>query len=106
MEQDWRDYTGALTSFEYMKSKNYTLVPATAYKQPEKDANLEKIWEKVSECILRGSWNAIYADSDQEFEAIVAAMLSQARAYGYAECVDWCGKEAEKRYGLERAVRN
>lgn len=106
IEQDWRDYTGVLTSFEYMKSKNYTLVPATAYKQPEKDADLEKIWEKVSDCIQQGSWNAIYADSDEAFDVITATMLSQARAYGYEECVAWCEREAEKRYKLETAVRN
>lgn len=106
MEQDWREYTGALTSFEYIKSKNYTVIPATAYIQPEKEENLENIWEKVSECILRGSWNAIYADSDQAFDAIVSAMRSQAVAYGYEECVSWCKQEAEKRYELEEAVRN
>lgn len=105
MEQDWRDYTGTLTSFEYIKAKNYTVVPATAYVEAEKSKELEAIWKKVSECIVRGSWNAIYADSDEAFDAILSAVLSQAKAYGYEECVDWSEQEAEKRYKLEEAIR-
>lgn len=35
----------------------------------------------------------------------ISALLSQAKAYGYEECVDWCEQEAQKRYALEEAVR-
>ncbi len=104
-EQDWRAYTGALSSFEYIKGKQYTVIPATTYKEAEKNKQLEDSWKKVADCIIQGSWNAIYADSDQAFEEILSEMRSQAVAYGYEECRKWCEQEAEKRYALEEAVR-
>lgn len=105
MEQDWREYTGVLSVFDYMKSGDYVVVPATHYKETEKWEELEQTWDKVAKCMIRGSWNAIYADSDEAFEASITAMQSQAKAYGYEECVSWCEQEAAKRFELEEQVR-
>lgn len=104
-EQDWRDYTGALTTLEYMKTKNCVVVPETAYEASEKSEGLQKAWENVANCIVTESWNAIYAESDEEFEQIVAKMIADAEACGYEQCMTWCEQEAMRRYALEEAVR-
>ena len=104
-EQDWRDYTGTLTSLEYMKTKECVVVPATTYEAPEKSVGLQKAWEQVANCIVSESWNAIYAESDEEFEQVVSKMIAGAKACGYDRCAEWCEQEATRRFALEEAVR-
>jgi len=55
-------------------------------------------------CIREGSWRAIYADSNAEFDAILAKMRSDAKEYGYDECVEWCRNEAILRKEAEDRV--
>lgn len=105
MEQNWRDYAGALTVEEYFASKNMVVLPATNYKEGEKDSTLEKQWEQVADCIVKGSWKAMYADSEEEFETVVSDMQAQAVAQGYNDCLTWCEQEAAKRFELEQAAR-
>jgi len=47
---------------------------------------------------------AIYAESDEEYESIVAEMISQANAYGYEECVEFQENEATIRAAAEDAA--
>ena len=105
MEQDWRDYTGTLTTLDYMKTKNCVVVPAIAYEEPEKSEALQKTWDQVSNCIVTESWNAIYAESEEEYEKIVDKMIAGANACGYEQCIAWCEQEAERRLALEEDVR-
>lgn len=104
-EQDWRDYTGALTALEYMKTKTCVVVPATDYEASEKSEGLQNAWEQVANCIVTESWNAIYAETDEEFEAIVDKMIAGAKACGYDRCIEWCKQEATRRFALEKAVK-
>ena len=104
MEENWREYTGALTANEYIKSKNYVVIPATHYEAAEKSENLEAVWEQVTECIVSGSWDAIYAESEEAFERIVSEMITEAKKLGYEECIAWCKYEALQRHKLEEAL--
>ena len=105
MEQDWRNFTGVLTVDDYFKARQYVVVPATAYEASKKTKELELMWNGVADCIVKGSWDAIYAESEEGFEAVVSEMCAQANAYGYKKCVEWCEKEAAIRYKLEEAAR-
>ncbi len=105
LEQDWRDYTGALTANEYIKSKNYVVIPEAHYETGEKGDNLESVWKQVTECIIAGSWEAIYAQSEEEFDRIVSEMTAEARKRGYEECIAWCNYEAKRRDKLEDVLR-
>lgn len=105
MEQDWRDHTGASTVNEYIKAKNYVVIPKVPYKAGEKDSELEAVWNQVADCIVNGSWDAIYAESDEEFERIVSEMLVRAEECGYEKCMAWCRYEAMRRHELEKEVR-
>ena len=104
-EQDWRAYTGTLTTLDYMKTKNCVVVPAIAYEEPEKSESLQKVWTQVANCIVSESWNAIYAESEEEYQKIVDKMIAGANACGYEECIRWCEREAERRYALEEDVK-
>jgi multiple sugar transport system substrate-binding protein/putative aldouronate transport system substrate-binding protein len=61
-------------------------------------------WTQVQNAIKTGSWNAIYAEDDQQFNAIVAQMIRDAKDYGYAECVEGCRGEALARKAAEDAI--
>lgn len=105
MEQDWRDYTGASTVNEYIKSKNYVAIPEVNYEPTEKRSELEMVWKLVTECIVSGSWDAVYAETEKEFAQIVSEMRTEAEELGYETCMSWCEYEAMRRDKLEDAVR-
>ena len=103
---DWRDRTGCYNSQEYMNTTNYKVSLATSYSESAKSDELEIIWEQVKNTIVTSSWNAIYAESDEEFDKIVADMTAKVKEYDpNGECLAWCENEAAIRCGLEDQVR-
>ena len=101
-DADWRAKTGANGTQAYMNTVNYTVVPVVStYHEPARDAELELKWNQVKTTVVNGSWNAMYAKSDAEFDSIVAKMRSDADAYGYAECVDWCREQAAIKFSMQ-----
>lgn len=106
IEQDWRTYTGSETIQEYMEKTNYSLAVDGGYVMSSKTGDFKTTWSAVTDVITTYSWRAIYANSESEFYYIVSQMVSQAKAYGYDECVEWCRAEAEARHALEEAARN
>ena len=103
---DWRDRTGCYNAQEYMNTTNYKVSLATSYSESAKSDELEIIWEQVKNTIVTSSWNAIYAESDEEFDKIVADMTAKVKEYDpNGECLAWCENEAAIRCGLEDQVR-
>ncbi len=102
-EKDWRSYMagqlglkeGSVSSVnEYYDLRNMsddegglTLVePIMAEPVPEE---LSDRWEAVSRALVEGSWAAVYAESDEEYERIVSEMTDKCKSLGYEACVDW-----------------
>lgn len=105
IEQDWRDYTGFRDYDAYIESFGYSVAPGTSFSQRSRSSELQTTWNQVAEAIKTYSWRAIYADTDEEFEEIVADMEDEAMAYGYDECRAFTEEEAARRAELARAVR-
>ncbi len=107
IEQDWRDYTGSISEFDFISNHvNYMLCPGSAYSEGTRSDDLEIRWNEVTKnCIVPGSWNAIYASTDEEFNTILNNMIGQAKAHGYDECVKWCESEAALRKAAEDAAK-
>ena len=105
IEQDWRDKTGAATADEYMGSRPYKLSLGTTYSESTKSDELTVLWTQVAECIKTNSWKAIYAKTDAEYDQIVADMISQAKDYGYDECIAFQENEASLRKAAENEVK-
>jgi len=101
-EADWRTRTNSKNFQEYLDTTNYTMVPAVNYAESTRDDQLELEWQQVIKAVKEGSWNAIYAKSDDEFASIVAKMKSDCEGYGYEDCVSWCKDEAARRYALQQ----
>ena len=75
------------------------------YSAGTKSDELQVIWNQVATCIKDNSWKAIYANTDEEFDQIVADMISQANEYGYEQCVEFQENEAKLRAEAENAVK-
>ena len=105
IEADWRNHTGCATPDEYFGTFNYLLAPGTMYSAGVRSDELQVIWNQVATCIKDNSWRAIYAESDEEFDTIVAEMIAQADEYGYAQCVEFQENEAKLRGEAEDAVK-
>ena len=106
MEADWCKVTGAEGLNDYFEGKKYTLAPSTSYTPTAKSDELKVVWKQVTDTVKNESWNAIYADSDKEFDACVKKMREKAKEYGYDQCIEWCRKEAEVRKSLEDEIMN
>lgn len=101
-ETSWRELTGTIGTQQYMNTVNYTIIPTLSqYSEPERDAELELKWNQVKTAVVNGSWNAMYAKDDAEFDSIVAKMKTDADAYGYQDCVEWCREQAQTRFSMQ-----
>ena len=105
IEQAWRDWAGAETPDEYFDNLGqFKLSPGTTYSEGVRDSELDAKWQQVATCIKTNTWKAIYAESEDDFNAIVDTMITEAREYGYDECIEWCLGEAAIRAEAENTA--
>ena len=104
IEEDWRAFTGSVGINDYMEKGKYVVAPGTSYSKSEKNDELKTTWSQVTDEIKNGSWKAIYAETDAEYNKIVNDMIKKCNKYGYDKCVDWSANEAARRKSLEDAV--
>ena len=100
-EEKWRAATGAFTSQEYMESRKYTLVPASTFSELERTDEFNIVLTQVSRCITEYSWKAVYAETEEEFDDLINAMIKTCRLYGYEICEEWSVENCRVRYELE-----
>ena len=94
----WREWSGVLTEQEYLETNNFkTIVVASDYIAARRPNELEQKYVQVSNAIKNGSWRAIYAATDAEFNRIVQEMITQARGFGYEECLAWDIQQGQRR---------
>lgn len=105
IEADWREFTGCVTPDERLKQTDYIVSPGTTYSGGVRSDELQVVWNQVTTCIKDNSWKAIYANTDAEFDQIVADMIAQADEYGYDQCVEFQENEAKLRAAAEDAVK-
>lgn len=101
VELRWREANQAASAAEYLSGFQYSISKPNTYTASTKSPRLGETWGKVTEIIRNGSWDAVFADSSEEFETVIAKMYRQAEEAGYAECVQWCEEEAARRKALE-----
>lgn len=96
IEQDWRDHFNVSSVEEYMETTKYTICDEFSF--PPKTDEFKTTWSGVTDIIVTYSWRALYANTQEEFDTIVAEMIQQANAYGYQDCVQWSVEQAAQRY--------
>ena len=100
-EQKWRDYTGYLSADDYLDDGRCSIAIGSRFSMEPRSDELNTTWSQVAECVRTYSWNAVYAKSDAEFDAIVAEFKVKAKEYGYDECVEFCRQQAARRKAAE-----
>ena len=85
---------------KYERQGDY-LIPCIALPAEEEQPKLSKKWDKVAGIIKSGSWKAIFAETESEYNQIVAETKRMADKAGYAECSRWCEREARRRHASE-----
>ena len=96
--QKWRDFTGYDTTDEYLEGNDYMSIElASTFAWETRDPELDTKWNQVATSIRAGSWNAIYAKTDEEFDQIVKNMKEETAKYGYEECIEFVQSQAEIR---------
>ncbi|MCL2030084.1 MAG: extracellular solute-binding protein [Oscillospiraceae bacterium] len=102
IEQSWRDWAGYIKEDDFLKENgHFSVAVGTDYSGSRQSSELKTTWTQVQNCVKDGSWNAIYARDDAEFDATVAKMRADAYAYGFQECVDWIEIEVGRRKAAE-----
>ena len=103
---DWRDKYGQYTFQDYMNTTNFKVALGTSYTESKRSDDLKIIWEQVAECLVNYTWQAIYAESDEEYDRIVNEMITKCGEYDPdGLCLAWCEEEAKIRCALEDQVR-
>lgn len=104
IEKDWQKVTKSTSINDYMEKRSYVVSMANYYSPSGKSDDLESIWSRVTDEIKSSSWDAIYAESDAEYNRIVKNMVKKCQKLGYDECVSWSVNEASKRKSLEETL--
>ena len=109
IEAQWREWSGAINADDYLEKRGkYSVAVASDYKEGKQDKDLKIIWKQVTQAIVDGTWLAIEANSDAEFEKAVNTMIANANSYdngdGYNKCVEWSVGQAKERKAREDAV--
>ena len=87
-----------------MKHK-HQIAPGTLFTATPVPTDLEMKKSQVCDAIKNGSWNAIYAKTDAEYDKIVKKMISDVKAYGWDELNEFFVAEAKVRAAAESAAR-
>ena len=104
IELAWREWSGFIKEDDYIINNGSSVAIASKYTSSKRDRELNTIWNQVTDTVKQGSWQAIYATSDAEFDQIVAQMITDAKAFGYDQCVEWILPEVEARRNAEIAA--
>lgn len=99
----WAEYTGCNTVNEYMSKTDYSVIPSSSYVGEKMDKELKTKEKNVNTTVVEGSWNAIYAKSDDEYDKIVADMIKTAQGYGYEEVMNFYRTQCAERFKLEQS---
>lgn len=106
IQKKWQTWAGTETADQYLASRQVVNVKST-YTGTPKEADLQAKWDQVKQCVKDGSWNAIFAESDDKFNEIVEKMTTDAKAYGYDECVAYQTNEANlRKAAVEQALKD
>lgn len=104
IEKDWREKTGTNSYQSYMETTNYMVSKMSTYAESPKSDDLKVTWAQVKKDVVDGTWKAMYATSDEEFDNYVQTMIDDAKGHGYADCVEWSENEAALRFSCEQLL--
>lgn len=106
IQKKWQTWAGTETADQYLASRQVVNVKST-YTATPKSQELQATWDQVKMDVRDGSYKAIFAKSDEEFDKEVAAMIAAAKGHGYDDCVAYQTNEATlRKAAVEQALKD
>ena len=93
MKREWQETFDAEDSVDYMKKNGQLLASPSVDFTPAPDNNdIAAIRTDVNKTLCDYSWNLIFAESDDDFEALWDEMIEQMNGFGYEDLYAYdCG---------------
>ena len=81
---DWQEWTGYKTSLEYFAANDWLAIrQGTNYSAPDYSTEVNAIKDQVKQIIVDYSWRMVFANSDEEFDAMLKEMQDTCIGLGY-----------------------
>lgn len=91
----WKDANDATQIQTYLEKRGEYVIYAEDYSE---EGNKPKSWDAVGKIVVQGSWDAVYADSEQEFQNCIKFMRTKAYKAGYLECMKYSMEQLKKQW--------
>lgn len=92
----WSEYTGFDSTDEYIENTGYTVYPVTSYSMPSISMDYTVSEQEIANDLCTYSWNAVYADTEAEFDEIIDEMCSSVTSrYGYDKVIEFYEEQLE-----------
>ena len=86
---DWREHMGAMNTMDFLKNNDRLLVaPGSSFITPEETMEITTLRGMIGNVIAPTSWRMVYANTEEEFDALLEEMLDRAMGLGYEEVLE------------------
>ncbi len=86
MKKEWQETFDAEDSVDYMKKNNQLLAsPSVDFTAKEYTPDLEALRVDVNKQLCQYTWNLIFCETDDDFEAMWDEMIEQLNGFGYED---------------------
>ncbi len=86
LDRAWRSYMGADSTMEYLlKNDKIMIAPGCNYSAPTESAEITTMRNQCRRIIVEYSWKMIFAENQEEYDALFDTMRKKVESLGYAE---------------------
>ena len=86
MKKEWQEHFGAEDSVDYMKKNNQLLAsPSVDFTPASDEGDIAAMRVDVNKTLCTYTWQLIFAENDDDFEALWDAMVEKMDGFGYKE---------------------
>ena len=90
MKKEWIERFGAEDDVDYMKKNNQLLAsPSVAFKPAFDPDEIAAMRVNINKTLCTYTWQLIFAETDDDFEALWDAMVEKMDGFGYKELYDY-----------------
>ena len=87
---EWQEFFGAENPVDYMVKNNKLLAsPSVGFSAPEDSLDIQDKRTDVNKALCTYTWQMIFAESDEEFEALWDEMVEKMDGFGYKELYEY-----------------
>ena len=101
IEASWRNWSNSVSVEDYLGKGAYVLAPKSTYTEATKSDELVAVANQCASAIKSGTWRAMYAKNDAEFNTYVNDMITEVKSYKIDQVDDFYKAEAAKRKAAE-----